>query len=184
MRLIVAITGASGAPIALRLLQELQIHEVHLIVTKPAERTILHELGGSALLPATHRYSAEEIDAPIASSSFLFDAMVVVPCSVKTLAAIAHGYTENLVVRAADIALRMKRPLILVVRETPLSLVTIENMRVACLAGATIMPPIMGYYFAPESVEEVTAFFAGKILDLLGLPHDLYKRWSGPPESR
>lgn len=184
MRYVVGMTGASGAVIAARLLEELRPHEVHLVTTRAA-RTVAHqELGARVALLATHTYSAEDdIAAPIASSSCLWDAMIVVPCSVKTLAAIAHSYASNLVVRTADIALRTRRPLILVLRETPLSLPTIENMRTASLAGATILPPSMAYYFGPESVNDVTDFFVGKIMDLLGLPHSLYRRWSGPKPS-
>ncbi|MGD1996511.1 MAG: UbiX family flavin prenyltransferase, partial [Anaerolineae bacterium] len=161
-----------------RLLQELRSQEVYLIVTQAAERVIHYELG-DATLPAANRFRADELDAPIASSSYPVDAMVVIPCSMKTLAAIAHGYTSNLVVRAADNTLRMDRQLVLVPRETPLSLAAIENMRAACMAGAIILPPAMAYYFEPASVDDVTDFFVGKVLDVLGLPHDLYRRWSG-----
>jgi 4-hydroxy-3-polyprenylbenzoate decarboxylase len=179
MRFVVAITGASGAVMAVRLLEELASHEVHLVVTREACRVINHELGDPAM-PATRRYEADDLDAPLASSSYLVDAVVVIPCSMKTLSAIAHGYTDNLVTRAADNALRTGRRLILVPRETPLSLAAIENMRAACLAGAVILPPAVAYYFAPQTVDDVTDFFVGKALDVLGLPHDLYRRWSGP----
>ena len=178
MRLVVAITGASGAAMAVRLLQELQSHEVHLVVTQAAYSVIHHELGDPAL-PSTYRFEATDLDAPIASSSYGIDAMVVIPCSMKTLAAVAHGYTSNLVARAADNVLRMGKRLVLVPRETPLSLAAIENMRAACMAGAVILPPSMAYYFGPESVDDVTDFFVGKVLDVLGLPHNLYRRWSG-----
>jgi len=184
VRYVIGMTGASGAVMTARLLEQLRSHEVHLLMTRAARILADHELDDSRVLRATHQYSAEDdLDAPIASSSYLWDAMVIVPCSVKTLAAVAHSYASNLVVRAADIALRTRRPLILVVRETPLSLPTIENMRVASLAGATILPPSMAYYFEPESVDDVTDFFVGKIMDLLGLPHALYRRWSSPAES-
>ena len=182
MRLVVAITGASGAPMAVRLLEVLGAHEVHLIVTRPAERVISHELGAPTL-PAAHRYTAQDLDAPIASSSYPIDAMVVIPCSMKTLAAVARGYADNLVTRAADNALRMGRRLILVVRETPLSLAAIENMRAAGRAGAVILPPTMAYYFRPQTVADVTDFFVGKVLDVLALDHELYRRWSGPSTS-
>ena len=178
MKLIVAITGASGAVMALRLLQELESHEVHLIVTQGARQVMRHELDDPTLR-ATWCYDAQELDAPLASSSYLTDAMVVIPCSMKTLAAIAHGYADNLVVRAADVTLRMGRRLVLAPRETPLSLTAIENMRAACMAGATILPPTMAYYFDPQCVDDVTDFFVGKVLDVLGLPHNLYRRWSG-----
>ena len=179
MRLVVAITGASGPVIAVRLLEELQSHELHLVVTEAAEQVIAHELGNPAL-PSTHRYAPNQLDAPIASSSFPVDGMVVVPCSIKSLSAIALGYTNDLVARAADNVLRMKRRLVLVPRETPLSLAAIENMRSACLAGAVILPPAIAYYFEPQSVEDMTDFIVGKILDVLEIPHELYRRWSGP----
>jgi len=179
VKLVIAVSGASGAVLAVRLLQELGSHEVHLVVTRDAYRVIHHELGDPAL-PCDYRYEADDLDAPISSSSYPLDGMVVVPCSMKTLAGIAHGYTNNLVVRAADNALRMGRRLVLVPRETPLSLAAIENLRAARLAGAVILPPMMAYYFKPQSVDEVTDFFVGKVLDVLGLPHDLYRRWAGP----
>jgi 4-hydroxy-3-polyprenylbenzoate decarboxylase len=182
MKLIVAMTGASGAVLGVRLLQELQSHEVHLIVSQAAQHVIWHEVGDLDL-PAARRYDDKNLAAPIASSSCLVDAMVVIPCSMKTLAAIAHGYTSNLVVRAADNVLRMRRPLVLLPRETPLSLAALDNMRAAHLAGATILPPAMAYYYDPRSVDEVTDFFVGKVLDVLGLPHTLYRRWAGSPES-
>jgi len=180
MKVIVAITGASGAVLAVRLLEQLQAHEVHLIVTPAARLVIDHEVG-EVELPAAFRYDATDLTAPLASSSFGVGAMVVVPCSMKTLAAIAHGYSSNLVARAADNVLRTKRKLVLVPRETPLSLPAIENMRAACAAGAVILPPVMAYYFGPRSVDEVTDFFVGKVLDLLDLPHRLYRRWDGSP---
>lgn len=180
MKVIVAITGASGAVLGVRLLEQLQAHEVHLIVTPAARVVIDHEVG-EVELRATFRYDATDLAAPLASSSFGVDAMVVVPCSMKTLAAIAHGYSHNLVVRAADNVLRTRGKLVLVPRETPLSLAALENMRAACMAGAVILPPVMAYYFGPQSVDEVTDFFVGKVLDLLGLPHELYRRWDGSP---
>lgn len=178
MRLVVAITGASGAVLAWRLLQELGAHEVDLITTPAAQTVIRHELG-QPVLPASRCFTADQLDAPIASSSCLVDAMVVIPCSMKTLAAIAHGYSGNLVTRAAENVLRARKKLVLVPRETPLSLAAIDNMRAAFLAGAVILPPVMAYYYAPRSVGEVTDFFVGKVLDALGLPHELYRRWSG-----
>jgi 4-hydroxy-3-polyprenylbenzoate decarboxylase len=176
MEIVVAITGASGAVLGLRLLEQLGAHRVHLIVTEAARLVIRQELG-QCELPCTHRYDETALDAPIASSSHLIDAMVVVPCSMRTLAAIAHGLSDNLVARVGDVALRMRRRLVLVPRETPLSLPAIENMRMACLAGAIILPPVMGYYSNPETVDDVTDFFVGKILDQLGIENHLYRRW-------
>lgn len=178
MRITVAVTGASGVVLGKRLLESLLGHEVYLIVSEAGKKIMAYELGDVAL-PATARYDEDEIDAPLASSSFPIDAMVVVPCSMKTLAGIAHGYADNLIVRAAENALRMGKRLIVVPRETPLSLADIENMRQVKLAGAVVLPPAMAYYFEPRSVDDVTDFFVGKILDVLGIEHRLYERWEG-----
>lgn len=180
MEIVVAITGASGVAIGARLLEVLHQraqHQVHLIVSAGAQAVIEHELGREVALPATQRWAPDEMAAPLASSSRAPQAMVVAPCSMKTLAAIAHGYAEDLVGRVADIMLRMNRPLILMPRETPLSLSAIENMRQAKLSGALILPPVVAYYFQPSSVQDLTDFFVGKVLDLLNLEHDLYQRW-------
>lgn len=179
MRIVVAITGASGAVLARRLLENLRSHEVHLIISKTAHRVIELELGKEAELPCHASYESDDFGSPLASSSFPVDAMVVIPCSMKTLAAIAHGYADNLIVRAAENVLKMGRPLVLVPRETPLSLMDIENMRAAKLAGAVILPPVLTYYHHPRTVEEMTDFIVGKVLDVLGMEHNLYRRWGG-----
>jgi 4-hydroxy-3-polyprenylbenzoate decarboxylase len=180
VEIVVAITGASGPAIGIRLLEVLAAqgtHSVHLIVSAGAERVMAHEMGTAVPLPATYRWSAGDFAAPIASSSRALQAMVVAPCSMKTLSAIAHGYADDLVVRTAEIMLRLNRPLVLMPRETPLSLPSLENMRLAKLAGAIILPPIVAYYPHPQTVNDVTDFFVGKVLDVLGLEHDLYRRW-------
>lgn len=183
MEIVIAITGASGVVIGARLLEALEEqgkHLVHLIVSNGARDVIAHELGTSERLPATHRWAADDLAAPIASSSRAPEAVVIAPCSMKTLSAVAHGYTNDLIVRTAEIMLRMGRPLVLMPRETPLSLPAIENMRLAKLAGATLLPPVMAYYSYPQTVDEVTDFFVGKVLDVLGLEHTLYRRWGEP----
>jgi polyprenyl P-hydroxybenzoate/phenylacrylic acid decarboxylase-like protein len=177
-RIVVAITGASGAAIGVRLLECLTDQEVHLILSAGGKAVIDQEMG-RVELPASYRYEEGRIGARLASSSFLTDAMVVAPCSMKTLAAIANGLADNLIVRTAEIMLRTRRPLVLVPRETPLSLMAIDNMRKVCLAGGIILPPMVGYYAAPQTVDEVTDFFVGKVLDLLGIEHRLYRRWMG-----
>ena len=180
MEIVVAITGASGVTIGVRLLEVLAEgaeHRVHLLVSAGAKAVIAQELGADVRLPATVRWEVEDLSAPIASSSRAPQAMVVAPCSMKTLSAIAHGYASDLIVRVAEIMLRLGRPLILMPRETPLSLPAIENMRLAKLAGAILLPPVMAYYPRPQTVNEVTDFFAGKVLDVLGLEHRLYRRW-------
>lgn len=179
MRICVAITGASGVILGQRVLENLRDHEVHLIVSEAGQLVIALELGENAILHAGFRYDNRDIAAALSSSSFLLDAMVVVPCSLKTLAGIAHGYVDNLILRAAENMLRLNRKLILVPRETPLSLSAIENMRQARLSGAIVLPPVMAYYYEPQSVDDVTDFFVGKILDALGVEHNLFRRWEG-----
>lgn len=176
MRLIVAVTGASGAVLAVRLLENLADHEVHVLVSDAAAQVLLHELGTTDL-PASHRYGEKDWDSPLASSSFVTDGMVIMPCSMKTLAMVAHGWSANLIGRAAENTLRTGRKLILVPRETPLSLAAIENMRLAKLAGAVLLPPNMAYYFHPKTLDDMNAFIVGKVLDILDIPHTLYQRW-------
>jgi 4-hydroxy-3-polyprenylbenzoate decarboxylase len=180
MEVIVAVTGASGTVIGVRLLEALEGqggHCVHLIVSRGARDVIAHELAPGPRLPATYHWEAEDLTAPIASSSRAPEAMVIAPCSMKTLSAVAHGYASDLIIRSADMMLRLGRPLVLMPRETPLSLPAIENMRLAKQAGAIILPPIVAYYPRPRTVDEVTDFFVGKVLDVLGLQHNLYRRW-------
>ncbi len=180
MEIVVAITGASGTAIGVRLVQVLAAqggHRVHLLLSRSGQEVMAHELGPEVHLPATHRWEVDDWTAPIASSSRAPQAMVIAPCSMKTLAAIAHGYANDLIVRVAEMMLRLNRPLVLMPRETPLSLPAIENMRLARLAGAILLPPVVAYYPRPQTIEEVTDFFVGKVLDLLGLEHDLYRRW-------
>jgi 4-hydroxy-3-polyprenylbenzoate decarboxylase len=178
MRLIVAVTGASGVVLAARLLDELRDYEVHLIVSDAARAVLRHELG-SEDLPAARRYGEGDWSSPLASSSFVVDGMAIVPCSMKTLAMVGHGLSSNLIGRAAENVLRMGRRLVLVPRETPLSLAAIDSMRQAKLAGAIILPPNLAYYFRPQTLDDMNDFVVGKILDVLGLPHDLYQRWEG-----
>lgn len=184
MEIVIAITGASGAAIGVRLLEILgaqQTHLVHLIVSRGAQEVIAQELDADVPLPATYRWNVDNLTSPIASSSRAPEAMVIAPCSMKTLSAVAHGYADDLIVRVAESMLRLGRPLVLMPRETPLSLPAIENMRLAKQAGAIILPPMMAYYPQPRTVDEITNFFAGKVLDVLGLAHDQYRRWGEAP---
>ncbi len=185
MRIVVGITGASGAPLAMRLLENLREHETHLIISRNAWEVIKFELGENVHFPCSYSYREDDFSSPLASSSFPIDAVVVIPCSMKTLAAIAHGYADNLITRAAENALKMGKPLILVPRETPLSLMDIENMMKAKQAGAVILPAMVAYYHRPRSVEDITDFIVGKVLDVLGIEHRLYSRWgeTKPPPS-
>lgn len=180
MEIVVAITGASGVAIGARLLAvlaKLGDHQVHLIVSRGAEAVIGHELGAGVPLPADWRWQPDDLGATIASSSRAPQVMVVAPCSMKTLSTIAHGYAADLIGRVADMMLRLGRPLVLMPRETPLSLPAIENMRLAKLAGAILLPPVVAYYPQPQTIDDVTDFFVGKVLDVLGLEHHLYRRW-------
>jgi 4-hydroxy-3-polyprenylbenzoate decarboxylase len=185
VEVIVAITGASGTEIGVRLLQVLAGeggHRVHLLISDAAQAVMAQEMGSQVALPATYRWDVRDFSAPLASSSRAAEAMVIAPCSTKTLAAIAHGYADNLIVRAAEAMLRLNRPLVLMPRETPLTLAAIENMRALRLAGAVLLPPMVAYYPRPRSIEEVTDFFVGKVLDVLGLQHSLYRRWGDPAD--
>jgi 4-hydroxy-3-polyprenylbenzoate decarboxylase len=181
MRVVVGLTGASGAIIGVRLVQVLDQagHEVDLILSRGGELTLAAEVGDRLEMPAVPRWGEADWLAPIASSSNAPDAMLVAPCSMKTLAAIARGHVDTLIVRVAEVMLRMNRPLVLMPRETPLSLPALENMVAARRAGAVILPPMVGYYARPKSVDDVTDFFVGKALDVLHIEHDLYPRWSG-----
>lgn len=180
MEIVVAITGASGVQIGVRLLEVLAEqggHRVHLLISKGGQAVLAQEVGEDVSLPADCHWEVDDLSAPLASSSRAPGAMVVAPCSMKTLSAVAHGYAPDLIGRVAEIMLRLDRPLILMPRETPLSLPAIENMRLARLAGAIILPPMVAYYPRPQTVGDITDFFVGKVLDVLGFEHDLYRRW-------
>jgi len=177
MKIVVAITGASGSIVGLRLIEELERKEIEVI-------KLISKVGKQVLEFETKQqfkpdYDVDDFFAPVASSSQKIDAFIVCPCSMKTLSAIANGYANNLIVRVADNCLKMKRKLILCTRETPINLVHIENMKKVTLAGGIIMPLDAAYYFEPKSLEDMTDFFVGKILDLLNIDHNLYKRWKG-----
>ena len=186
MRVVVGITGASGVVIAFRLLEELEARncDIYATISHHAEGVIRHELGEQFKKTGGIPYYHEmDQDAPLNSSSFVFDAMVVVPCSMKSLAAIAAGYSESLIARCAENALRTGSKLVLVPRETPLSESALSNMLTMKRAGALILPPMTAYYTKPETIMDVTNFFVGKILDLLNISNDLYPRWSDRTES-
>jgi flavin prenyltransferase len=177
----VAVTGASGSIYAVRLLKacrDLGI-ETHLIVTDAAEKVAGYEIGGAAefIELADYHYRPDELDAPIASGSFMVDAMVVVPASMKTVGALANGYMPNLVTRAADVHLKERRPLILVPRETPLHAIHLENLAKLSKLGAVILPAMPAFYHKPETIENVVDFIIGKILDQLKVTHEMYARW-------
>ncbi|MEM2934183.1 MAG: UbiX family flavin prenyltransferase [Methanocellales archaeon] len=183
MKIAVAITGASGVLYGIRLLEVLHNYpevESYLIISKNAKQIIKLESNKTIeeiTALANYSYEEDELLAPLSSGSYKLDAMVIIPCSMKTLAAIANGFADNLITRAADVCLKEERKLILVIRETPLSVMHIENMLKAKKAGAIIMPASPAFYIKYEKVGDLIDFIVGRVLDLLQLEHHLYKRW-------
>ena len=183
MRLIVGVSGSSGIIYGIRLLEVLSERndiEVYLIITRAAElilREELSKLKENVVKLAEHNYEPDEMDAPIASGSFPIDGMVVVPCSMKTLAGISSGYSENLLLRAADVTIKENRPLIVVPRETPLNPIHLENMLKLSKLGVTVLPAIPAFYHNPSTVKEIVDYVVGKILDVLNIEHSLFERW-------
>lgn len=186
-RLIVGLSGASGVIYGIRLLEVLRARsevETHLVVTKPAERTIVEETpyrvaDVKALASVVHRIT--DVGASIASGSFRTMGMVVVPCSIHTVSAIAYCQSDNLLTRAADVALKEGRKLVLVVRETPLHRGHLKSLLAASEAGAVILPPVPAFYGLPKTLEDVIDHTVGRVLDLFGIAHDLVRRWGEPP---
>jgi polyprenyl P-hydroxybenzoate/phenylacrylic acid decarboxylase-like protein len=184
-RLVIGVSGASGSQLGLSLLRSvhaLGTLETHLVISRGAQRTIELELDGGVtqferLVDVVHEPA--DLGAAISSGSFQTLGMAVVPCSMRTLAAVATGNTGDLLTRAADVTLKERRPLVLAAREAPLNLIHIRNMEAATLAGATIVPPVLSFYNRPASVDELVDHVVGRILDQLGVAHDLVRRWSG-----
>ncbi len=184
MRIIVAITGASGVVYGKRLLEVLSDKniETHLIISKGAEEIIASELSSKKHdieKLATHVYQMNDLSSPLSSGSFIVDAMVIVPCSAKTLAGIANGYSDNLILRAAEVTIKQGRKLILVPRETPVSAIQIENMLKLARIGVVILPAMPAFYHNPKNINDLIDFVVGKILDSLDIAHNLFKRWTG-----
>lgn len=180
MRILVAITGASGALYAQRLLDNLdpQQHEVHVVLSNYAHTVIRQELpGGLRLPPGAQSHGLKSMNAPFASGSNPVDAMVVIPCTMGTLGRIAHGFSEDVLLRAADVTLKERKQLILVPRETPLSLVHVRNFELLLLAGATILPANPSYYTQPRTIEQVIDTVVARVLDHLRVPQKLAPRW-------
>jgi len=182
LKLTIAITGASGVIYGKRLLEELHNKKVetHLVISQAAKKIIKIELETSEKTLeklANHVYEIDDWSSPIVSGSFIMDGMVIVPCSMKTLAGIASGFAENVILRAADVALKEQRKLILVPRETPLNIIHLRNMLDLAKQGVIIVPSMPAYYHKPKNIDDLVDFVVGRILDVLGIEHDLYQRW-------
>lgn len=183
MRIIVGITGASGSIYGIRLLERLRLRpevELHLLITRSGERTLFLETGlkPAAVRELAHRsYSIDDVGAALASGSFPTAGMVVAPCSIRTMSAIAAGISSNLLLRAADVTLKERRRLILAVRETPFHLGHLRTMAALTEMGAIVAPPIPGFYFKPETVQDLVDHSVDRLLDLLGLPAPEARRW-------
>lgn len=178
-------TGASGALYAQRLLDNLnpQQHELHVVLSNYANAVIAEELPGGLRLPAGARsHGIKSMNAPFASGSNAPDAMVIIPCSMGTLGRIAHGSSEDVLLRAADVVLKEKKKLILVPRETPLNLIHVKNFELLIQAGATILPANPSFYTQPQSVQEVADTVVARVLDHLAVPHKLVARWQAEAE--
>ena len=185
-RIIIGATGASGLPIliqCLKLIREQENFESYLIMTDSAKLTLEHETKireEEVEKLADHVFDPGEIGAGPASGSFKTEGMLIVPCSMKTIAGIHSGYADNLVLRAADVTIKEQRPLVLAARETPLSALHLRNLQeLAMIPGVRIIPPMMTFYHIPESIEEMTYHIAAKLLEPFGIEAKEYRRWSG-----
>lgn len=179
-RIILAVTGASGAQYAADVAQALAAAgvELHLILSDAARTVMkLEEVDSTSFAGATQEHAMTDIAAAPASGSWQHHGMIVCPCSMASLAAIATGFGSNLIHRSADVTLKENRKLVLVVRETPLNEIHLNNMLAAKRAGAIILPASPGFYHKPKSVADLTRHVAGKVLDQLNIPHDLFQRW-------
>jgi len=181
-KIIIGITGASGVIYGIRLLEilnKLKI-ETHLILTNSAKKVLKHETHYTEkkiISMATHHHDESDIAASLASGSFKTDAMVIIPCSAKTLAGIATGYSTNLVLRAAEVCIKERRKLVLVPRETPVSYIQLKNMLHVTTAGAIVLPASPGFYHKPKNVNNLVDYVVGKVLDSLDIEHEIFKRW-------
>ena len=183
-RIVIGIAGASGVIYGVRMLQLLKDtnFETHLIISEAAKLNIEIETKHRAkevAAMADYTYDHKNIAASVASGSFLTEGMVVVPCTIKTLSGIANSYTENLLVRAADVTLKEKRKLVLVVRETPLHKGHLRLMTMAADLGAHILPPVPSFYHMPKTIDDIIDQTIGKIFDYMGIEHKLFRRWNG-----
>jgi 4-hydroxy-3-polyprenylbenzoate decarboxylase len=186
-RIVIGMTGASGVQYGIRLLEVLEgQEETHLVLSREARELVELETDvsvSSLLQKATFHYEDDDFMAPIASGSCRFDAMVIVPCTMKTLAGVANGYADTLIGRAADVTLKESRKLVIVPREMPLSLIHLENMVKLKQAGAVIMPASPGFYNKPKTISDLVDNVVGRILDQLDIDNNIYRRW-GQPEKK
>ena len=180
MKILVAITGASGTLYAQRLLDNLdpQVHEIHVVLSNYAQQVIAEELPGGLRLPeGVKPHGLKSMNAPFASGSNPPDAMVVIPCTMGTLGRIAHGLSEDVLLRAADVMLKERKKLILVLRETPLSLIHVKNFELLLLAGATLIPANPSFYSGAKTIVELADTVVARVLDHLGVANQLAPRW-------
>ncbi|UWG98827.1 UbiX family flavin prenyltransferase [Dehalobacter sp. DCM] len=182
MKILISLTGATGLIYGVRLMEVLNKteHHVSLIMSRWAKETLLIETDVTvdyvhAL--ADQVYDNDDLAAAVSSGSYGIDATIIAPCSMKTLAAIANGYSEKLIVRTADVALKERRPLVLMPRETPLSLIHLRNMTTVTEAGGILLPPMPAFYHRPETIDDIVNQSIGKVLDFLKIPHNLFERW-------
>jgi 4-hydroxy-3-polyprenylbenzoate decarboxylase len=183
-RIIIGISGASGVIYGVRMLEHLRDTdcETHLVLSKSAKLTIEIETSYAAkevAAMADYTYDNKNMAASISSGSFLTDGMIVAPCTIKTLSGIANSYTDNLLVRAADVSLKEKRKLVLLVRETPLHKGHLQLMTTAADLGAHILPPVPSFYHMPKTIDDIIDQTVGKVFDYMDIEHDLFNRWSG-----
>lgn len=184
-RLVVGVSGSSSPQLAAMFLdctRDIDDLEIHLVMSAGARKSIELEMGvdpASLEAKADVVHDARNMGAAISSGSFETIGMVVIPCSMRTLAGVATGNSDNLVCRAADVTLKERRTLVLVTRETPLSLIHIRNMETVTLAGGTILPPVPAFYHRPKSIDDLLRQTCGKVLDQFGVPHQLFQRWTG-----
>ena len=181
-RIVIGISGASGVIYGVRMLGLLKEKdfETHLVLSEAGKKNIEIETSYKAeevAAMASHVYDNKDVGAALASGSFLTEGMVVVPCTIKTLSGIANSYTDNLLVRAADVTLKEKRKLVLVVRETPLHKGHLRLMTMAADMGAHILPPVPSFYHQPKTIDDIIDQTIGKIFDYIGIKHDLFRRW-------
>ena len=185
MTLVIGITGASGVIYGIRLLEVLsniKVIETHLIISEAGEINIKQETNwkiDEVKALADFSYDINDIGARLASGSFKRDGMIVIPCTVKTMSALANSYAENLLIRTGDVTLKERNKLLLVVRETPLHLGHIRNMERLTEMGAIIFPPVPAFYHKPKTIQDIIDHTVGKVLDIFGIEHNLFQRWSG-----